>query len=125
MRPLILALAMLATTGCAQQLVNSQAVAFLKADLDSAAQVSTAGQAAGLLLPTDPWASCALAVSRTLVQVQASVGLVTPAGGLFTEAARLHILDVLSQSFPPELQAACGQVFFDLLLRAGKRFPGL
>ena len=76
------------------------------------------------VLPADDqWGACYLKVADTIARVQ---GTETPDGGLlFTSAMRLHILQALKDGLEDEIKAACGQVFFDVMVRAAQSIPGV
>ncbi len=58
-------------------------------------------------------------------QLQAGPGLELAGAGLFTELMRAHVIDAVVQNPPAEVQTKCGAALWGLLVRAGRRMPGL
>lgn len=109
-------------TGCAGPVIR-QVTTLVGPDVDGAAAVLKASE--DLLPANDPWLRCLTNLQVLNLHLVAGPGLQVQGGGLLTEAARLHVLDSLSQNLPPALKAACGEVVLQLLMRAGARMPGL
>lgn len=118
----ILSLSLL-LTGCVSTALNSGVTNFVQQDFVAAGKVLDASK--DLLAPGDPWKPCVDAMAAGILKLQQGPGLKVEGGGLITEAARLHVLDSLVQNIPEPVKASCGAVLFDLMLRAGRRAPGL
>ena len=110
-------------SGCAGPALRGRLVTFAAEDAQSAALVARASK--DLLPKGDQWGACFEAIGTGIGKIQAGPGLKTPVNGILTEAMRLHVLRSLSQTIPPEISAACGQVFLEIMLDAGQRMPGL
>lgn len=112
----------LTLSGCAGNAIR-KVVTTLQPDFQAQAQVLIGS--APLLPPNDPWLACNLALQDLGAKLLAGPGLDVAGSGLFTEAARLHVLDTVVQNLPPQVKQACGEVLMSLMLRAGSRLPGL
>lgn len=120
----VLVLAVL-SAGCVQRALTGPGAELVLKDLRGVLQVAEASRE--LLPPTDPWAACAQALIDTALKLQAGPGVVpVEFNGPLTEAMRLHVLDVVIASASTEAKAACGVVWFQLMLRGAQRaVPGL
>lgn len=112
----------LVAAGCAGQAIRT-VVTDLKPDFQAQAEVLRGS--AALLPPGDPWLACNTALQDLGGKLLAGPGLEVKGAGLFTEAARLHVLDSVIQNLPTAVKQACGEVLLGILLRAGRRLPGL
>lgn len=110
-------------SGCASGILNSKVTNFVQEDFVAAGKVLDASK--DFLAPGDPWKPCVDAMAAGIIKLQQGPGLKVEGGGLITEAARLHVLDSIVNNIPIEVKSSCGMVLFDLMLRAGKRVPGL
>ena len=119
--PVVL-LAALLFTGCAGRVIRD-VVTDLAPDFKAQAAVLTGS--ASLLPPNAPWLACNVALQDLGAKLLAGPGLDVPGAGIFTEAARLHVLDSLIANLPTAIKQSCGEVLLTILLRAGSRLPGL
>ena len=105
--------------GCAQMLVSNPVANFTHADLQSAGQIAMASK--DLLPVGDQWGACFVALAGGFEKVQTALGTKVGASGIFAEAVRLHVLHTFAQRIPTEVQTACGAVFLEIMLDAGRR----
>ena len=89
-------------------------------DLDAALEVAAASR--GFLPPNDPWPACLAGLKVVLETLKQGIGS-GRTGGVLAEAMRLHVLDAVANNLPPELRASCGQVLFELQVKAARGVP--
>lgn len=108
------------TAGAIKGKVTEKVLTLTEKDLRTGYELALANQ--DILGEDDQWGVCYLKIADAIKRIG---GTETEGGLLFTAAMRLHILERMKANLENEVKGACGAVFFDIMLHAAKKLPGV
>ncbi len=117
---LLLVFGSLLLGGCATSaVVKGKIFGLVEKDLRAGYELALANK--DLLGTEDAWGKCYLKVADSIKSVG---GVNSEEGLIFTLAMKIHILESMKSGLEEDVKAACGAVFFDIMLNAAERLPG-
>jgi len=107
------------TAGIVKEKISDKVLEVMEKDLRAGYDLAMAN--IEILGEDDAWGKCYLKIADGIKRVG---GVKTEGGLLFTLAMKVHILERMKAGLEEDAKAACGAVFFDIMLNAAEKLPG-